>query len=168
MATTYRELLPERATFRSTAFPSLSRVDGTSIPVFGLAFDPSNIQEAFWSFVLRRYGSGNVTLDIYWYAATASTGQVRWGAALAAITPNTDTQDVTTKALATETAVNASHLGTVGKRLHRTTITLTNLDSLANGDRASLRLRRIANDVTNDTMSGYAVVIGAELSYSDV
>lgn len=167
MATTFLDLKPERAQFRTVSFPSLSRVDGTSNPVFGLAFDPSTIQECFWRFVIQRYGSGKLTLDLYWYAATATTGVVRWGGSIAAITADTDSQDITTKALATETTVNDTHLGTVGKRLHKCSITISNLDSLANGDVVQLRLRRVANNAA-DTMTGFAVLVGAVLSFSDV
>ncbi len=167
MATTYVDLKPERAQFRSSAFPSLSRADGTSNPVFGLAFDAATIQEAFWRFVIQRYGSGNLTLDLFWYAGTATTGTVRWGGSIAAITADTDTQDITTKALATETNVDDAHLGTVGKRLHKATITISNLDSLANGDAVQLRIRRVANHA-NDTMTGYAILVAAVLSFSDV
>lgn len=167
MATTFVELRPERAQFRSSSYPSLSRVDGTSNPVFGLAFDPSTIQECFWRFSLQRYGSGNLTLDLYWYAATATTGVIRWGGSIACITADTDTQDITTKALATETTVDDTHLGTTGKRLHKCSITISNLDSIANGDIVQLRLRRVANNAA-DTMSGYGVLVAAVLSYSDV
>jgi hypothetical protein len=74
---------------------------------------------------------------------------------MAAITPDTDTQDVETDALPTVTQVTDTHLGTVGQRLHRASITLTGaaLDTLATGDHVVLRVARVSADAA-DTMTG--------------
>lgn len=166
MATVYRELRPERATMKSSGFPTTSKASGTNLAAFSLAFDPTTINEAFWCFPMIRYGSGNLTLEIYWYATSATTGTVRWGAAISAITADTDTQDILTDAFATELTVDDAHLGTTARRLHKATITISNLDSVANGDVVVLRLRRVANHA-NDTMTGYANLRMMVLSYSD-
>lgn len=166
MATVYLEFLPESAMFLATAFPAYKRNLGTNFPVPALAYDASTDEAAFWHFNAINYGSGNLTLDIYWYADTASTGDVIWDANISAITANTDTQDIETDSLATVNSVTDSHLGTTGQRLHTCAITISNLDSLAARDHVTLRINRDANNAS-DTMTGDAFLVSAVLSYSD-
>jgi hypothetical protein len=145
---------------RTTAFPGISKVNGTAIPVHGYAFDATTIESLFFRFVASDYLSGDVAITLDWYADTASTGAVVWGAQLAAITAGTDTQDVETDALPTVTTVTTTHLGTTGQRLHRSTITLTGaaLDSLATGDHCVLCVSRQASN-GSDTLVGDALLL---------
>ena len=166
MATVYQQFTAGEAVFLATAFPQLVKNNGTNFPVMGLSFDAAADEAAFWQFIATNYGSGNLTLEIYWYADTASTGNVIFDAQIAAITPDTDSQDIETDALATVQSVTDSHLGTTGQRLHKATITISNLDSLASGDYVALRLNRDA-DNASDTMTGDAIVVLLRLSYSD-
>lgn len=141
-------------------------VQGTNFPVSGLAFDASTQETCFFKLPAINYGSGNLTVTIEWYADTATSGGVMFGAALAAITPNTDSQDVETKSFATENTASDTHLGTTGQRLHSMDITVSNLDSLAALDAAWLRLRRVPADAS-DTMTGDAIVTRVIVAYSD-
>src|SRR4051812_18463189 len=124
MATVTIQLDVEVAQFLATNFPQYLKTLGTNSPVPGLSFDASTDEAAFWHFVARNYGSGNLTLALYWYADTATSANVVWEAQLAAITPDTDTQDVETKSLATLNFVQDTHLGTTGQRAHKCTITI--------------------------------------------
>jgi len=109
-----------------------------------------------------------VTLDIDFYADTASTGNVVWEAQLAVITPDTDTQDIETKAFATLNFVQKAHPGTTGQRLLRATITISNLDSLAANDWVVLRIARDANSTNaTDDLAGDASLVLLAISYSD-
>jgi hypothetical protein len=146
------------------AAPSL--VQGTNFPVGGLAFDATTQEAAFFDFPAIDYGSGNVTVTVEWYADTASANGIVFGASLAAVTPNTDSQDIETKAFATENTGSDTHLGTTGQRVHSFDITVSNLDSLAAGDDVRLRLRRVPADAS-DTMTGDAIVTRVKVSYSD-
>ena len=166
MATVFQTFDPGGATFLATGFPQLQKIDGTNFPVFSLFYDAAAKEEAFWYFRAINYGSGNLTLDIEWYADTATSGDVVWEGSLAVITPNTDTQDIETKAFATANSFTDSHLGTTGKRLHRATVTISNLDSLAADDYVVLRIGRDAA-AGADTMTGDAGIVLATLSYSD-
>ena len=159
-------LLPEEAQFLAANFPAYDKPGGTNFPVACLKFDAATDEAAFWKLIAQNYGSGNITVNILWYADTASSGDVVWDAQIAAITPNTDTQDIETKALAAVNSVTDSHLGTVGQRLHEATITLSNLDSIAADDLVFLRLNRDANN-GSDTMAGDACVVAVEVTYSD-
>jgi hypothetical protein len=166
MANIFNLFLPEEAQFLAANFPQLSKVNGSAFPVAGLAYDAATEEAAFWKFIATNYGSGNLTLTVYWYADTASSGDVIWGAAIAAITPNTDTQDVETDSLATANTFTDTHLGTTGQRVHSADIVISNLDSLAADDVVFLRIYRDA-DAGGDTMTGDAILLAARLSYSD-
>lgn len=139
---------------------------GTNFPVSALAFDASTAESIYTALRAANYGSGNLTLTLNWYADTASSGDVIWGAQIAAITPDTDSQDIETKAFATANTATDSHLGTTGQRLHTCAITISNLDSLAANDWVALRIYRDAA-AGGDTMAGDALLTMAELSYSD-
>lgn len=169
MATVRVQLAPEEAQFLGSAFPQFIKTNGTNIPVSGLAYDASTDEAAFWKLIADNYGSGNLTLDIYWYADTASSGTVAWEVQIAAITADTDTQDIETDGLATVQRSSDTHLGTTGQRLHKHSVTISNLDSLASGDYLMVRLARDADDTGGggDTMTGDAIVVLAELNYSD-
>jgi hypothetical protein len=149
-----------------TAFPQSVRFAGTNFPVTGLAYDAAAIEAASTRFKAKNYGSGNITCILTWYADNATSGDVVWGAAIAAITPETDSQDVETDSFATENTVTDSHLGTTSHRLHNATITISNLDSIAANDIVFLRIRRVAND-GGDTMANDAILVCVELTYSD-
>lgn len=166
MATVRQVLLPEAAQFLSSAFPAFDKVNGSNFPVARLLYDATADEAAYWHIEALNYGSGGITVDIDWYAVNATTGVVRWGVALAAITPETDTTDIETKALATEQTVDDTHLGTTSRRIMRATLTLTNLDNLATGDEAWLRVRRIGSNGA-DTLSNDAALTMIRLSYSD-
>jgi len=147
--------------------PGPVRTMGSEFPVEGLAFDAGTNEQAFLQLAAQDYGQGNVTVRIEWYADTASSGDVVFGASLAAITPNTDTQDIETKAFDAENTVTDTHLGTTGQRLHSCDIAVPNLDSLANGDAVWLRIRRLGADGA-DTMTGDAIITRVKVLYSDV
>lgn len=167
MATVYHLLSPEAAQPAATLFPEFVLNQGTNFPVSGLAYDAAADEFAYWRLRAAEYGSGNLTLDIEWYADTAVSGDVVWAAAISVLTPNTDSQDIETDAFATANTITDSHLATTGKRLHRATITISNLDSLAADDIVTVQIFRDANNAS-DTMAGDAVLVAATLSYSDV
>ena len=166
MATVRQVLLPEAAQYLSSNFPAFDKATGSNFPVARLLYDPSADEAAYWHLEALAYGSGNITVDIDWYAVNATSGTVRWGVALAAITPESDTTDTESKSLATEQTVDDAHLGTTSRRIMRATLTLSNLDSIAAGDEVWLRVRRIGS-ATADTLSNDAALTMVRLSYSD-
>lgn len=163
MATVSHTFFPGDAQLPTSNPATPSVVFGTNFPVVGSTFDTTTQETEYFYFVALRYGSGNVTVTVLWYADTASSGTFTMGASLAAITPNTDTQDIETKAFATENTATDTHLGTTGQRLHSFDITVSNLDSLTANDWVVLRMRRD----TGDTMAGDAIPVAYVLSYSD-
>lgn len=160
--------MPEEGQPLTTAtFPSYVKNNGTNFPIAALAFDAATKETIYFKFHATNYGSGNLTLDVFWYADTASSGDIVWGAQVAAVSPDGDTQDVETKAFATANTVTDSHLGTTGQRLHQSTIAISNLDAIAAGDIVWLALYRDAA-AAGDTLTGDALFIEALLSYSDI
>lgn len=166
MATVRLMLAPEEAQFLASGFPQFVKTNGSNFPVAGLAYDASSAETAYWKLAASGYGSGNLTLTVYWYADTASSGGVVWEAAIAAITANSDSQDVETDSFATASTVADSHLGTTGQRVHSADITISNLDSLAADDLVFLKVGRLPANAS-DTMAGDAILLAAVLSYSD-
>lgn len=166
MGTVRQTLLPEEAQVLGSVFPAFDKINGTNFPVSRLLYDASADEAAFWKVDASDYGSGNITADLIWYATNATTGVVRWEISIAAITPESDSQDVETKALATAHTVDDTHLGTTSKRLHKATIAISNLDSVAAGDQVHVRVRRIGSNGA-DTMANDAALTEVRLSYSD-
>ena len=167
MATQFVEFQPEEAQFLTTAFPGLVKNVGTNFPVLGLAYDASIQETAYWKFRATNYLSGDLTLKIYWYADTAIANSIVWEAGIAVITPDTDSQDVETKAFAAINFVQDTHLGTVIQRLHVATISISNLDSIATDDIIWIKIARDA-DGTNatDDLTGDAIFVMAVLSFT--
>lgn len=168
MATITHQFTPQDAIFPATNPGTLDLIAGTSFPVSCLDFDAATDETVYFRFIATAYGSGNVTVEVFWYADTATSGNVVWEVQLCVVTPDTDSQDVETDAFATLNYVQDAHLGTTGQRLHKATVTVTNLDSLAAGDWVNLRLARDANSSNaTDDMSGDASVVAVAVSYSD-
>lgn len=170
MATIYQDLRPSSAVLPSSSFAQLLKNNGSNGPVEWLAFDAAATESVFWELEPFAYPGSNptITVDIVWGAATATSGVVRWEAALAAITPETDSQDPETKSYATAATVDDTHLGTTAKRLMRATITLSGagLDSVAAGDEVWLKVSRLGAHA-NDTMTGDAWLKKVRFSYPD-
>jgi hypothetical protein len=164
VANFYWYLDPGSGRFLGSAFPQYKEVLGTNYPAYGLYYDTTTVERAYFRFKATNYASGDLSLKIEWYADTASSGGVVWETALAAITPNTDTQDVETKGFASVNTASDTHIGTTGQRLHEVTVTMNNLDSLIDGDSCMLRVSRLTTD-GSDNMAGDAVLYGLELSY---
>lgn len=168
MGTVRLYLAPEEAVVGVNAFPQYVRNSGTAFTVSGLAYDATTAEVAFWKFNPASYGSGNITCDVLWYAdtSTTSTQGCTWQVAIAAITPSTDTQNVETKAFATAQQGNTDLGSADAQRLIRTTVAISNLDSIAAEDEVWIRVTRLTSDA-NDDLTGDAIVTSVRLSYSD-
>lgn len=168
MATVRLYLAPEEAAVGATAFPQYVRNQGSQYTVTGLAYSSTAAEVAFWKFEPAAYGSGNITCDIVWYADTSTTASdgVTWQIAVAAITPGVDSTNVETKALATAQQASTDLGSTSPQKLMKTTVTITNLDSMAAGDEVWLSVTRLTTDASDD-LAGDAILTSVRLSYSD-
>jgi hypothetical protein len=124
-------------------------------------FDADSVESTHFASVLpKHYAGGNIQCMLHWMATSATSGNVRWRAAferLEAGGPDLDANDFQSSAEATGAAN-----GTSGK-LTVTSITLTALDSAVAGDAFRIAITRVANDATNDTMTGDAELFMVEL-----
>lgn len=142
--------------------PELYTVAGTNFTNVGYAFPSAGAKQLYWQRKATAYTTGNLSLAVYWMSRAGSTsGNVVWSAAVAAVTPN-DAQSVETKAFATASTSSAVTVNSTAKGLSSvSTVTISNLDSLATDDLFWIKLSR-----GTDTMSGDAILLYAEISYS--
>lgn len=164
MATAYETRWAPEFKPLSSTFPQPFN-EGTNFNVEALMFDAASDEATAVGLDLVGYTGGNLTVSVVWYADTATSGDVVWGCSLAAITPNTDSQDVATKTFATETTATDSHLGTTAQRVHTVDVTVSNLDNVVNGDLNYLRVRRVGSS-GSDTMTGDAGLIKVVVAYT--
>ena len=124
-----------------------------------LDFDDSIAENTrFVSFVPEGANlTSGITVNIYWMATTATSGNVRWGVQFERFGTDMDVDSWDTAAEAHSAANATSGIETV------TSITITTIDALAAGERYRLRVYRAAADATNDTMAGDAELVGVEL-----
>ena len=153
---------PGAAEFPASSYATPDVIQGTNFPVSVLRFATG--EAAHFKFEAVDYGSGNLTIDIIWSSDSDDSGDATWSAELAAYTPETDTGSWFTKSLATANTVTDSHLGTTARRLHRASITLSNLDSIAAGDECELKISRSAS---GDTLTGEIFLHEVSITYSD-
>lgn len=167
MGTITQTFKPESAGYRNVKVPELERFVGSDFNVFyGMMFDPGDVEECLWSTIAVKYGSGDLTFDIYWFADTATSGDVKWEIEVGEIEANVDTTAVDAVTLAAAQTVVDSHLGTIGRRLHKATIAYTAPSGMAVDASMYVRFRRLGTD-PSDTMSGNAGLAVLVLNYSD-
>lgn len=129
-----------------------------------LLFDAAADEEAQFLLDVSQYGSGNITLKLRYSMASATTGSVVWNAQIMAYTPG-DAADLVTETWATANTVTDTVPGTAGY-MKEATITLSNLDSLAGGDYALLRILRDADNISDDA-TGDAELVQVQVEFSD-
>lgn len=126
-----------------------------------LDFDADTNESSYFSSVLpKHYAGGNIACKLHWMATSATSGNVRWSAAFERLEANGPDLDSSGFQTAVETTAAAN--GTSGK-LAVTTLTLTALDGAVAGDVFRIVVSRVANDGTNDTMTGDAELVQVEL-----
>lgn len=122
-----------------------------------LDFDGSADEEAVFTGVLpMNYGGSGLDINIFWAATTATSGNVRWQAAIERI--DASSLDIDADSFASFQSVGGTAPGTSGQVV-KSTVALTsgaNMDSLAAGELFRLKIRRDADgtsgtdDVTTD------------------
>ena len=158
----------ERVASAQTGHAPLSVLDGGAgdpqIPA--LLFDDAATEEAQFLLDVSQYGSGNITVKINYSMVSAVTNAVRWGAQIAAYTPDTDTTDLVLKTWATATEANDTVGATTAGRLNQVSLAVSNLDSVAGGDWCMLKVYREGGDA-GDTASGDAELVSIQVEFSD-
>lgn len=123
-----------------------------------LDFDTTTQESAVWTAVLpSTYAGGGLTVDVYFAAASATSGTIGWDVAIERI--DASSLDIDADSFATAQTVTAATVpGTSGQVL-KSSVAITsgaNMDSLAAGEAFRIRLRR---DVATDTATGDAQLL---------
>jgi hypothetical protein len=128
-----------------------------------IELDDSAAESCIFSGVLpRNYASGGITVRIAWMAATATTGDVVFGASFER--HQDDTDDLDSDSFAAEQTATATTASATGE-VQYTAITFTDgaqLDSLAVSEHFRLKVRRVATDGA-DTLVGDCQILSVEL-----
>lgn len=152
----------------TSGIPELVLVAGTGTvpwPVMGYAFSDSADKYMYFLFMVRNYGSGNLTLNLTWYNRSGTTtGNVVLSGDIGCMASGA-AASIEAKTLATATTATDAVNGTA-KGPKTTAVTISNLDSIANGSLVSLRVGRVGTS-GSDTMANDAIIVGCELQYSD-
>lgn len=165
--TTTLQFSPDAAIYLSSgAWPQLVHRDGTNFPVAFLGYDAAATERGYWYFIASGYTSGNLTATVFWNSESATSGDVMWEVAIAAVTPG-DAGSIEAESFGTAVNGTSTCLATTAKRLTSQTYTLTSggLDSLAGGDYVCLRVSRLGGD-GGDTMTGDANLELVTLSWT--
>jgi len=159
-------LYPEEARFLS-AFPQVIYLSSGSVPWLVLAYDDTVDESAFWVFPVDSFGGTSFSVTVYWIADSANAGSVVWQARIGAITPNADSQDITTKPLGLYAFGQQAHLGTNARRLHKVTFTLSDFNALSDGDLVLVEVGRDADSsFAQDDLVGDAHLVMVEVKWS--
>ena len=165
MATIGQTLKPGEAEYLTSSYPEYVQNYGTNYPVAGLAFDASSSETCYWNLRAWEYpGDGDLTVDVDWYADTASTGEVVFDVAVAALTPG-DNQNIETKDFGPVSFSTGVHQLVTAQMPHRTTVLVTGQDALTGDDQMWLQLTRDIGDA-GDTMAGDCIVTLVGVSYT--
>lgn len=124
-----------------------------------LDFDDTSDEDAVFSAVLSPdYSGGGLTVEIYWLATSATSGDTVWNAAIER--HEDDALDLDADSFAAANAVTDTAASASGE-ISVATITFTDgadMDSLAAGESFRLKITRDANN-GSDTMSGDAELL---------
>ena len=160
MATSHIILMPEAASFPSSNNAALAQVNLRKV----LAFDAGTDESCFWAFhAPQALAAGALSLVVSYIMASATTGTIDFEGDVEAVTSG-DAFDLDAgDSFDTANTMTADTVPGTAGYMKQFAITLTNKDSIAVGDLVRVRLRRDADDVSNDTAAGDCYVLAAEV-----
>lgn len=147
---------PESAQFPSANFPELKNVHSTErrlVLAYDAAVGAGSEERCSWEAVAPQGLTGALTAVVFYSMASATTGGVRVGVAVEAVTPADAVDlDAATSYDTQNAASDTSVPGTAG-HMEAISVTLTNADSMAAGDLVRFQLMRL-NNHADDSASG--------------
>ena len=146
---------PRNSSPPATLFATLDTRNSIAV----LDFDDATIESVIFPAIVPEAAdlTSGLIVQINWMATTSTTGNVRWRVALERGNTDLDTDSFDTAAEGNGVANATSGIPTT------TSLTLTTIDSVAVGEPYRLRVSRVGNDVTNDTMTGDAELLAVEV-----
>ena len=137
-------------------------IDTTNSQLF-LGFNDTTIQSALFVGVMpRNYTFLGLKVTVYWAAASATSGDVKWGGYFERLQDGIDL--ITADRFAAEQTVVSTAPGVAGT-IKYATITFTDgaqIDSIQVGEAFRFKLRRVASDAA-DTMTGDGRTVRVEI-----
>lgn len=150
---------PASAEFPAAAFAALTKINDR----LAVAYDAATDENVYWTSVAPQGLTGAITVVVSYIMASATSGAVRFQAALEAITTADATDLDATTSFDTANSNGATVPGTAGF-MAQISITMTNADSLTAADYYRLRLNRDADGTSGtDDATGDCYVIAVEL-----
>lgn len=125
-------------------------------------YDADTAEYLQWNIVVPPDYGGKPVIHVLYYMASATSGNVVWGACVAALSD--EDASVTSKAFGTANTVTSAVPGAAGT-LKKASITLADADNMAAEDDLTVVLYRKASDAS-DTATGDAVLRKVWLSYA--
>lgn len=129
-----------------------------------LDFDDTTEESAFFKLTIPQDVSiaNGIAVKIHFMATSATSGNVRWGAAVERLSASS--HDLDSDSFGTAAEQNAV-VDTTSGEIAECTVTITSLDGLSSGGTFRLKIYRDSTDTTNDTATGdaeflFAVVTG--------
>lgn len=160
MAKTLLVFAPREHVAPTSNSARLALVNGR--PVLDFKDAATNEVAIFESIMQQGYAGGVLTAVLYYFMATAITGDTDWDVEVEAITPDVDTLDL--DAADSFDTANSQDNNTVppttAGKLGVVAVTLTNKDGVAVGDHVRFRVTR---DGAADTASGDARLYKVEI-----
>lgn len=162
MASTFELNLPPESWLPDTSVPpGFGVVQGRPYWAFDADADEILRSQAF-QIPAAYAGSGTLKLDVWYMMASATTGDVRLVCAVEAVTDGDALDEDAGESFDTENTATENVPGTAGHP-SKLSITLTNKDSVAAGDKVRLKLSRDANHGSEDDATGDLRFLGATL-----
>lgn len=156
------QLLPESAVLDDNSSPAVTTIEssGTGTPRFRVAdFDASTDEIIYWTFVVQSdMAAGDWLADVSWYTNDTGAGETAYWESAISCTTEGDADTMAEQANGTTNTANEDANTTEANRLITTTITMSNLDSVAAGDVCTLRFNRDANNASDDLTSDARLV----------
>lgn len=150
---------PYSAEFPSTNFPQLLIENRRPV----LAFDASTDETCYWTGIAPQGLTGTITVVITYKMVSATSGAVGFQAQIEAVSDGDATDiDAGTSFDTVNNSASVTVPGTAGY-IDQISITMTNADSIAQGDYFRLSLNRDANgSAITDTATGDCYVLAVE------
>lgn len=160
MASTFElNLPPESWIPDSAAPPAFGIVQGRTFWAFDAATDEILRSQAFQMPAIYA-GAGTLKLDVWYFMASATSLDVRLAAAVEAVTDGDSLDEDAGESFDTANTNTENVPGTAGHP-SKLTITLTNKDSVAAGDKVRIKLSRDADHGSEDDATGDLRMVGA-------
>lgn len=149
---------PFNAEYPASAFPELRLINRRPC----LAYDPGTTEAAYWTLIAPQGITGALTLVLTWIMASAASGAVVWSVGVEAISDGDAVDLDAATSFDTLNQVTSGAVPATAGQLEQLAITLTNADSVAEGDYLRISLARIGANA-GDSAGGDAYFLGAEL-----